>query len=224
MNKTTKTILITTAVGATLIIGISVLLKYGVKRVTKKNYLLKTIGDSIYTIPETPFKKVDVVVIYGGLHYATPNWMFKEISKYTPDLLYSNIFIFLPYSASLNQQEELIKQATKDKVVNTYSLIGFSKGGEAVVTLKNFRKWRFVGLIDPSIGWNYKNRSWGKETVMTYGSKAMMDIYESNGKRYTDISKLIKSGRGKVEKTVSDHALAPREFFTKFENKINHGA
>lgn len=191
----------------------------------KKSYSKKHFIDgSIVTVPDTEFKKYDVVVVYGGLHYATPKWMLEQVSKNTPELLFSNIFVFVPYSVSLETTESIIRKALAGKQAKAYSLIGFSKGGENVVLSKNYRKWRFVGLIDPSIGWNYVNRSWGKETHFTYGSKEMMDIYEKNGGRYSKLKAIVKKGGGHAEKSVTNHKTAPANFFTQFRKKINHGA
>jgi len=223
MAKNSKGILIATGIATLIVVTTLIIFRSTRKIIKTRSFSQRKLNAAITTIPDTKFNKYDIIIVFGGLHYATPNWMLTQMNKQTPDLLLSNIVIFLPYSYSQAQTMDTIAKSSEGRKINSMSIIGFSKGGENVVNLKNTRRWRFVGLIDPAIGWNFDSKTWGKETRMTYGSSAMMKIYESNGSRYTNLSNLIHKGGGKSERTVTDHKLAPEQFFKRFEKQINYG-
>jgi hypothetical protein len=76
------------------------------------------------------------IIIWGGMHYATPKWMNQQI----PEWMWGQYEIYIvPYGTPLSQ----IK---KDIDPKTTGLIGFSAGGLDV--LKNYSKdYAFIGLI-----------------------------------------------------------------------------
>lgn len=223
MSNKTKIILAIMIVS--LGIGAAVLLSKATKKQnpTKKSYTVTGDGNGLIVAkPDTPFKKYDVVVVIGGLNVATPQWMLSQLESSAKSLLYSNAFIFMPHSVSTQQIKTAIENLQVP--VRSVSIIGFSKGGESVIASKNAMPWRFVGLIDPAIGWQFDQLTYGKETFFTYGSQPMIDIYEKNGARYTKLFNLVTQGGGVAEKSVTSHTQAPKEFFTKFEKQINYGA
>ena len=92
-------------------------------------------------VSEPPFPTHDnsVCVVFGGINYATPEWMMKQVPK---DLLDKKTFAFAPYTSNIKSvEEQLLGKQIK-------SVVGFSAGGHKVWPLCG--KYEFVGLIDPS--------------------------------------------------------------------------
>ncbi|WP_288081502.1 hypothetical protein, partial [Pseudomonas sp.] len=59
------------------------------------DFTTKRENGAIITIPKTDFANYDVVIVYGGISYATPSFMLSELeNSKAKGLLYSNIFIF----------------------------------------------------------------------------------------------------------------------------------
>ena len=99
MKKSTKIWITAGAIVVVTAVVLSVLKKFKGVMSFKKGYSTKLQGDSIITIPHTNFPKNDVVIVYGGLHYATPRWMYEQLSNSTAkELMYTSIFIFVPYN------------------------------------------------------------------------------------------------------------------------------
>jgi len=223
MKAGTKVILTSALIIGAVIGGHLLWRKWLKKRITHQSFQKETEGNSIVTIPDTSFKKYDVIIVYGGLTYATPAWMYHQVHSSVPSILYGNIVIFVPWSASTSYVNSLVHKYTEGKDVGAMSMIGFSKGGEPVVDRQSDREWRFIGLIDPAIGWGAEKKNWGKETVFVYGSAPMMEIYESNGRRYSKLAEAVKKGGGTAKNSVSTHSNSPKEFFEQYKFRINHG-
>ena len=91
MQKSTRNIIITTTFLAVMGLALHQFFKKKAKRVFHQSFKKIEDGNSIITIPDTSFNHPDILIIYGGLHYATPKWMYDQVFSVAPSLLYGNI-------------------------------------------------------------------------------------------------------------------------------------
>lgn len=141
------------------------------------------------------------LIIWGGMHYANPQWMDKQI----PEWMWSRYEIIIyPYSTPL----------TMDYNPKTTGLIGFSAGGLDV--LKNYKKdYAFIGLIDPSTREKFVNIEYGPNTYMMYNQKN----WGTSNKFMTAVANKIKSWGGTAVSLPMKHKDIPAHFFkTYFKN------
>ena len=138
------------------------------------------------------------IIVWGGMHYATPKWMNEQI----PEWMWGEYEIFIaPYGTPLNK----IKTDIDPK---TTALIGFSAGGLDV--LNNYKKdYAFVGLIDPSTRDRHAFVEYGPNTFMIYDISNWGDI---NKNLDNVAAQVIKTG-GKVVELNMNHRDMPRYFF-----------
>ena len=144
------------------------------------------------------------IIVWGGMHYATPEWMEKQI----PEWMWGRYEIFIaPYGTPLNEIKADINPSTT-------ALIGFSAGGLDV--LKNYKKeYAFVGLIDPSTRDKYTKTDYGPNTFMVFDASNWGSI---NPTLESVARQVIKTG-GKAAEINMDHSKIPKYFFeTHFRN------
>ena len=144
------------------------------------------------------------LIIWGGMHYATPKWMNQQI----PDWMWGQYEIYIvPYGTPLSQ----IK---KDIDPKTTGLIGFSAGGLDV--LKNYNKdYAFIGLIDPSTKEVYTKVDYNSNTFMIYNDKNWGDINKSLKK----VANQINNTGGKSTFVNLGHSSIPKYFFEYYFKK-----
>lgn len=138
------------------------------------------------------------IIIWGGMHYATPEWMEKQI----PEWMWGRYEIFIaPYGTPLNE----IRQNIDPK---TTALIGFSAGGLDV--LKNYRTdYAFIGLIDPSTRSKYASTTFSSNTFMVYDASNWGTINKS---LEPVARQVIKTG-GRANEISMEHSKIPKHFF-----------
>ena len=176
------------------------------------------IGDGI--IVSTPVTKIDaypLIVVFGGISYATPKWIFAETPK---DLLSMAMVAFVPYTMSYVNAKKRIDNylQTKKIEVNTISIVGFSAG--ALNVQKVYEKtFKFVGLIDPSSRSEYVSLPFSNNVSMVYND-SNWGGYPEIKKTLPKLSKSIQDGGGDSEKVSLGHAKIPAYFFNKYKNQI----
>lgn len=144
------------------------------------------------------------IIVWGGMHYATPEWMEKQI----PEWMWGRYEIFIaPYGTPLNK----IKSDIDPK---TTALIGFSAGG--IDVLNNYKKdYAFIGLIDPSTRDRHAFVDYYSNVFMIYDISNWGDI---NKNLDNVAAQVIKTG-GKAVELNMNHKDMPRYFFeTHFRN------
>lgn len=172
-----------------------------------ENYRETNLKDLIITVPNN-FNKEPFAIVFGGIKYATPSWMKKQVSN---ELLKSKPFVFVPWNQSIGYIKDSIRN------IKISSVSGFSKGGlMAYPALSD--GYSFVGLIDPSIEGNYTKVS------IPQNPNAVL-IYEKGrtwGKKGLDyaISQLQKSGNKEIYPVVASHENIPKLFFQRFGNRL----
>lgn len=141
------------------------------------------------------------LIIWGGMHYATPDWMDKQI----PEWMWSRYEIIIyPYGTPLPTYYD----------PKTTGLIGFSAGGLDV--LKNYKKdYAFIGLIDPSTREKFVNLDYGPNTYMMYNQKN----WGTSNKFMTSVGNKINLCGGTAVSLPMKHKDIPAHFFnTYFKN------
>jgi hypothetical protein len=188
-----------------------------IKEDVKLGNTTSTEGGLIFSMPVSKFSEYPVVVVFGGISYATPTWIMNQVPK---ELLSKALFVFAPYTMTYDSVAKKIKDfVTKNKiVVKNTSVIGFSAGGVNVNRAydKNFK---FIGLIDPTTK---------KENLATiYGNNVKMVYNDANWGGYPQVkallptlANLVNKVGGSAEKVNLKHDKIPSYFFDKYKNEI----
>lgn len=207
-----KIIIISAIIGG--VIGLYFLLKKPkLKKRLANSYTKSTEGDFIITIPDSNDKEFDVVYIFGGMAYATPSWMFKQVPK---DIFLSNVVIFAPYTSNFGTAKIKLQQILSKRGIKTISnsLLGFSAG--ALDVLYNFSKnYKFIGLIDPSNKEELIDLDFGKNTFMVY-NQSNWGSYRRIQRDMGTMAKNIRNKGGIAESVDLSHEDIPAYFFEKY--------
>jgi len=207
-------ILITSAVVVLVIFVYKEFIKKQVAVV--KSSTKKTLSNGvILSIPDTKFKSYNLVIIFGGMYYANPEWMYKQIPS---EGLYNNIVVIAPYTMSYETAKSIFEPEIKQyKIANT-SVMGFSAGGLQVQ--KNYSPtWKVAGLIDPSTRAEYVNLPFSSNVKMVYNNSNWGGSLAGIGTTQTKLEPKIKEKNGYAEKVSLAHDKIPKYFFDKFLNK-----
>ena len=220
MQKTAKIILV---ISVLVLIAVAVYVVFALKSnlnsdITKnKNFVPghSQLTDSVFPItatkPNTELDKYDVLILFGGINYATPQWMEDN----TPDTIKEKYLVYyLPWNYAINHKDSLL--AVLDKLpARSFSFAGFSAGGKSVFkvmdhytssgvlanSINGSRINKFI-LIDPSIYRDLVDSLDYRNTVMTYGSSGMIGLY---GDIYPTLDENIKKAGGEAEKQSKSH-------------------
>ena len=228
MSDNSKNIMIGVAVAAgVLTIGyfmtkfVGKLIRGGYKKYTISDFTTKKSGGSIITVPKSDLKKYDVVIVYGGIAFATPDFMLKELKDSSAkNLLYSNIFIFVPYTNKWAATSVWINEIEGKYKVNNMSIIGYSAGGIDVQDAYS-HDYKFVGLIDPSTESRFLKKPFGKNVYMVFNDANWSGRYAAIGRTLVKLEKVINDKGGNAKKIEKKHRDLPKYFFEKYENEIN---
>jgi len=158
-----------------------------------------------------------LLVIFGGMAYANPEWMLKQLSE---DYFEKAILLVVPYtetySTALNFAETKI--AENDYKIKDKSIMGFSAGGYDVQ--ENFSsEFRFIGLIDPSLKSKYIDLPFDKRVYMLYNYKNW-GAYPSIQSLQPQFAEKINDSGGKAVLTNLAHDKIPQQFFIDFKDKM----
>lgn len=157
-------------------------------------------------VSEPPFPTHDnsVCVVFGGIKYATPEWMMKQVPK---DLLDKKTFAFAPYTSNIQSvEEQLMGKQIK-------SVVGFSAGGHKVWPLCG--KYEFVGLIDPSTKESYVKNYFinDKRVIMMFNPTNWGGDLAYIGKQQMKAKQIMGGNAIKVD---IGHSKIPAAFFARF--------
>jgi hypothetical protein len=139
------------------------------------------------------------IIVWGGMHYATPKWMEKQI----PDWMWSEYEILIaPYGTSLSVIDPTIDYETT-------ALIGFSAGG--IDVLKNYdSRYAFIGLIDPSTRPSFLNGTYDNAAIVYNPS-----VWGTTNKSLRPMADRINATGGDAERVQLKHSDIPKYFFNK---------
>lgn len=219
MEKETKIIIVASAIIVSLF---GFILLTSKKRKAKSVSNVNTpVGNAIVNIPDG-IKETDLIVVYGGMSYATPEWMLSQI----PDSIKkSNIIVAIPYTTNYGAVKSSYESILSEKGVKfkNVSFVGFSAGG--IDVFENYSKnFKVVGFIDPSITDNYVNSfDAGNNAIIIVNPENWSSTYTTYTnwrKGYEKLIDKISGAGGKTEVVSMQHSEIPKYFFEKFENKF----
>ncbi len=183
------------------------------------SYIEFNIGQSIVTVPDTGGNRFNVVVIYGGQHYANRSWMQKQ----TPDEIMDRVIcVFAEYTvAYATVIHQLGPFLTANKLQATgvagSSIMGFSAGGYP--TLDGYTTThKFIGLIDPSSREDHLTRTYSTNVAMLWGSSDQVATFGEE--RFKKLEAAILKGGGFSERLQLDHSQFPRVFMQRFKSQL----
>jgi hypothetical protein len=170
-------------------------------------YRIKKVGEIIVTVPDD-FKSEPGALVFGGLYYATPNWMMEQVPK---SLLRNKPFCFIPWQYTIDEVKRRIEG------IKISSVSGFSKGGLRAYPAIG-QGYNFVGLIDPSIEGSYTSVKipQNSDVVVVYQKGRQ---WGSSSLKYA-INKLKDSGVEDIYSVSLGHSDIPKFFFNKFGDKL----
>ncbi len=200
------------------------------KRVTKKSNSVESKpnfkegnttfnkGNLIISIPVTKAKSYSIVYVFGGIDYATPEWMLKQVPQY---ILSRNVVVLAPYTIGFDSIniKDFLNQKNIKVDENNVSITGFSAGGINVQNKYN-KNFKFVGLIDPSTRESFLNLPFGKNTKMVYND-ANWTGYPSIRALLPKLDKEIIKKGGESEKVNLPHNKIPKYFFEKYKKELS---
>lgn len=170
-------------------------------------------GNLIVSIPTSNSTSYPMLIVFGGIDYATHIWMYNQINA---TILSKYVVVTANYINQFGGVKQKADEfvASKNIKTTTVSITGFSAGALSIqdVYAPNFS---LVGLIDPSTRSKYQSVSYGANTVMVYN--------DSNWGGYPEIKALlpplsnkIRAGGGIGEQVSLQHNQIPKYFFDKY--------
>lgn len=167
----------------------------------------------IVSLPATNFPNNELVIIWGGISYATPSWIYTQIPK---QALYKYVIVIAPYNLPLSALEGVYKPFLEKKVnVSSVSIIGFSAGGLQVQNAYS-DKYKLVGLVDPSTRANFLQLPFGSNTKMVYNERNWGGNLQTIKELLPKLAKTVSDKGGLSERLDLKHADIPKHFFEKF--------
>ena len=171
--------------------------------------------DTLFSL--TTKKDVNLIIVIGGINFATPKWMYSQLNENFKN----NCFIGIaPYNVNYDLLKEQIKDITKENnyVIKKTAIIGYSAGGHLIQKKYN-KAFDFVGLIDPSTAPNYLTQSFSGNVFMLYNDKNWGG-YPTIKKTLPLLHDKIISSGGKSSSIAEGHSKIPLLFFNKYENEL----
>ena len=153
-----------------------------------------------------------VLVVFGGIDYATPEWMFKQIPETIKD---SKTVITKSYTS---KTDDVVKELNKIDY-NRLEVVGFSAGGKRVFELVKAIKIDFLGLIDPSVPKDWKagldKFPPGKDSILFFDNSnwnAWKEIQELQ----KDLKEAMEEKGMEVKDIDLNHDEFPKRFFDDY--------
>lgn len=178
---------------------------------------LQKLGELIISKPKTDMK-YPLLYVFGGMYYANPDWMLKQVPKY---LLSRAFIVFAPYTTSFNSVKSRAEKYIADNNIqinnDKVSIMGFSAGGLNVQNSYD-KKYKVVGLIDPSTRENFLYLPFGNNVIMTYNDANWG--YPNIKATLPKLSNVVSGVGGVGEKVNIGHSKIPSYFFQKYQSEM----
>jgi hypothetical protein len=187
------------------------------KTVMQEGNNIEEVGTLIYSYPKTKLESYSLVIVFGGINYANPKWMLGETPK---ALLSKAVFVFVPYTMSYDTVSSKLNDfiAKNKLLIKDISVIGFSAGGLNVQKAYN-KKFKFIGLIDPSTCAENVKKDYGDNVKMVYND-ANWGGYPQIKSVLPNLADTINKLGGDAEKVNLQHSKIPSYFFNKYKDYI----
>ena len=183
------------------------------------SYIEFNLEGSIVTVPETEGDSFNVVVIYGGQHYANRSWMQKQ----TPDEIMDRVIcVFAEYTVAYTTVVKqlgpfLASNKLKATGMAGWSIMGFSAGGYP--TLDAYTPThQFIGLMDPSFRKDHLTRTYSQNVAMLWGSSGQVATFGEE--RFKKLEAAILNGGGFSERLKLEHSKFPGVFMARFKSRL----
>jgi hypothetical protein len=191
----------------------------------KDKAILKRLGPLIVSIPKEKQSKMPVLMVFGGLYYASPDFMLNQV----PSIFFEEtILVFAPcravggggYGFYKKQFEKMLRK--EGVIIDNISVCGFSGGGPDALEASG-EEVKVIGLIDavPEIP--------SKKNIKAYVINAFNrlnwydnEFYgEKNAYRKFDtFANWTRALGGFFEENSVKHELFPKYFFYKFRKRL----
>jgi hypothetical protein len=177
-------------------------------------------GGLILSVPSTKNDNYPLLVMFSGISYATPEWLYKQIPL---SVLYNAVVIIAPYSKSYESIKPAIASfiSKNNLQISSTSLFGFSAGGLQVQKAYS-PSFKFVGMIDPSIRPEYATKAYTSNVALMYNLQNWAGVFKSFDykKAYASLESNIAQSGGHAENIVEKHPNFPKLFFDKYQEKF----
>ncbi len=180
-------------------------------------------GQIIITYPEVNSRKLPLIMIFGGIDYATPEFMMKN----TPQTYFENaILVFAPCKMVgglgfkfYKKQVDHFLSKNKLKFKN-FSVCGFSGGGpDALETYGE--EINIIGLMDPSPELPVKKPTF-KKIINEYNVENWHDnspeYKQTMEKKFSDLADFTRDAGGEPIDNTLEHSLFPKYFLYRYRN------
>ena len=175
-------------------------------------------SNTIVTIPKNAKGTLPILVIVGGINYATKEWMKTQIPS---NLFNTHILSFSNHGTGYTKmvKPDIEAAMSKEKVQGSYkAIIGFSKGGERVNLAKSDENWSFLGMIDPSVpdgGGTYPH-----QVLMVWNVWGSNSLKEDNrSELHEKIQKGTVAGQS-VRAATTKHENMPKLWFSTYAGSL----
>lgn len=159
----------------------------------------------IIIFEETP--KLETIVFWCGIGYATPKWIESQIDK---SYISKYNFILVSYNTSIDFVKKIYTEKTS-KNLTPDIILGFSRGG--LQAQKNYSpNYKIFGLIDPVLDAKLRFTSY-KNIIITYNSNNWSYDY---GKTLGYFGRMVARGGGIWTFELLDHKDFPKYFLKNF--------
>ena len=167
-----------------------------------------------------------VILVFGGSHYATPQYMWEQTPGDYFDraiMVYSACFVEggLGLSMVLNRLNYFLKdQGLEAKHI---SVCGFSSGGSDAL-LADPGKFKCVGLIDPVPETKGGPLRPAPNTLLSFrrSNWATSDNYgqHTQYRHFEELARAVRQAGGIVEEPEIEHKIYPKYFFERFRKEL----
>jgi hypothetical protein len=183
----------------------------------------QNLGHMIITYPEAASKKLPLIMIFGGIDYATPEFMMKN----TPQIYFENaILVFAPCKMVGGLGFKFYKKqldlfiAKKQLEFKNFSVCGFSGGGPDAMSAEG-EDINVLGLIDASPELPSQKPSFKKiinEFNVENWHDNSPDYKQTMEKKFRDFAEWTRVSGGEAVDNSLDHKLFPKYFLYRYRN------
>lgn len=184
---------------------------------TATSYATHKSSGMFITKPNSDSNSFNVIYVFGGINYATSEWMKAQMPQ---SYFLNNVVVIANYTDSFKTvrdrlQEFMTKNNLKQKNV---SVLGFSAGG--INVLNGYSKdYKVIGLIDPSNKPEHTDISFGNNVYMIYNINNW-GAYPTIQKNMKRIAEAVNRG-GSISSSIDmKHKDIPQYFFKKMESVL----
>lgn len=183
-------------------------------------------GDLLLSLPNTLQAKLPLVLIFGGMYYATPEYMMDN----TPEEFFQKaVLVFAPcrnvggkgFDVTRTQYEKFLDK--KGISITNLSVCGFSGGGSDALEAVD-DKLVFIGLIDPNPLVPQRTSELPRQVVLSFNKANWTDVpFDEKTTTHEAFDRLSAWARKKgvrIEENKVKHEWFPKYFLYKYRKKL----